>query len=94
MGKGNRVHGTTPCLRGSEVPRIYNTALDLLPWPKATAWIDRVERTPALAKFTTLAERAMTVRRAERRALFGEMGIALTETTFASEGFRKGPMSV
>jgi glutathione S-transferase len=74
--------------------RWSRTALDLLPWPKATAWIDRVERTPALAKFTTLAERAMTVRRAERRALFGEMGIALTETTFASEGFRKGPMSV
>ena len=69
-------------------------ALDLSPWPKTTAWIDRVERTPSLAKFTTLAERSMTVRRAERRALFGEMGIALAETTFAGEGFRKGPMSV
>jgi glutathione S-transferase len=68
--------------------------LDLSPWPNTTAWIDRVERTPALARFTTLAERSLTARRAERRALFGETGVALTETTFAGEGFRKGPMSV
>jgi glutathione S-transferase len=67
---------------------------DLSSWPKTTAWIDRVERTPAMAKVTRLGERAMTVRGAERRALYEEMGIALTETTFAAPGFRRGPMSV
>jgi len=74
--------------------RWSRTAADLSPWPKTIAWIDRVERTPALAKLTSLAERAMTVRRAEWRALYGEMGIALSETTYAGQGFRKGPMSV
>jgi len=74
--------------------RWSRTAADLSPWPTTTGWIDRVERTPALAKLTMLAERAMVARGAERRALYGEMGIPLTETTFAGEGFRKGPMSV
>ncbi len=74
--------------------RWSRTSADLSAWPKTTAWIHRVERTPALAKLTTLAERAMTVRRAEQRAIYSQMGIVLTETTFAGEGFRKGPMSV
>jgi glutathione S-transferase len=74
--------------------RWSRTAADLSAWPKTTAWIDRVERTPALAKLTTLGERAMAVRGAERRVLYGELGIPLTETSFAGAGFRKGPMSV
>ncbi len=74
--------------------RWSRTAADLSPWPRTTAWIDRVESIPALAKLTMLGERFMTVRRSERHALFDEMGFALTETTFASDGFRRGPMSV
>jgi glutathione S-transferase len=74
--------------------RWARVAADLTPWPRTTAWIARVEALPALAKFNTLGERHMTTRRSERGALFGEFGMALTETTFAGEGFRKGPMSV
>jgi len=70
------------------------TGADLSPWPQTTAWIARVERIPALANITTLAERTLTARGAARRALYAEHGIALTETTLAGPGFRKGPMSV
>jgi glutathione S-transferase len=74
--------------------RWSRTGVDLAAWRRTVAWIARVEQTPALARLTTLAERAMTTRGSERRALFGEMGIELTETSFAGKGFRKGPMSV
>jgi len=74
--------------------RWSRTAVDLSPWPKTAAWTDRVERLPALANLTALAERALTVRRAERRALYEQMGVPLTETSLAGDGFRKGPMSV
>ena len=59
------------------------------------AWIARVEATAALARFNALAERTMTTRGgAERRALYGEMGLDLTDTTYAGDVLRKGPMSV
>jgi glutathione S-transferase len=74
--------------------RWSGVAVDLSPWPKTMAWIGRVESTPSLAKLTTLAERTLTARRATWRALYGEFGIALTETTFAGDSLRKGPMSV
>ena len=74
--------------------RWSRASVDLSPWPRTMAWIARVEQIPAMARLTTLAERALTTRRAERPALYNEMGISLTETSFAGEGFRKGPMSV
>jgi len=74
--------------------RWSRTGVDLAAWPQTVAWIARVEQTPTMARLTTLAERAITTRGAERRALYGEMVIPLTETSFAGEGFRKGPMSV
>jgi glutathione S-transferase len=74
--------------------RWSQTSADLLPWPKTTAWIQRVERTPELAKLTALAERAMATRGDERRALYGKMGFELTATSYAEKRFRKGPMSV
>jgi glutathione S-transferase len=74
--------------------RWSKTPVDLSPWPKTTAWIGRVEATPALARLTGLAERTMAARGTERRALFVEAGIPLVENTLAGPGFRKGPMSV
>jgi glutathione S-transferase len=65
--------------------RWSRTGVDLAAWPRTTAWIDRVEQTAALARPSTLAE---------RRPLHGEMGIELTETSFAGQGFRNGPTSV
>jgi len=74
--------------------RWSRTGVDLAAWPRTVAWIARVEQVPAVARLTTLAERAMTMRGAERRTLYGEMGIPLTETSFAGKELRKGPMSV
>jgi len=74
--------------------RWSRTGVDLAAWPRTVAWIARVEQVPAVARLTTLAERAMAMRGAERRALYGEMGIPLTETSFAGKELRKGPMSV
>jgi glutathione S-transferase len=74
--------------------RWSRTGAELATWPRTMAWIARVEQTAAIARLTTLAERSLTTRGAERRALHGEMGIELTETSFAGKGFRKGPMSV
>jgi glutathione S-transferase len=74
--------------------RWARTPADLAPWPLTTAWVARVEALPALAKFNLLGERNLTTRRSERQALFDEMRVALAETTFAGQGFRKGPMSV
>ena len=58
------------------------------------AWMARVEAVPEFAKLTNLGTRAITTRSADRRALYAEMGVALTETTLAGPEFRKGPMSV
>jgi glutathione S-transferase len=74
--------------------RWSGTGVDLSHWPKTVAWVDRVERTTPLARFTTLGQRFLTTARADRPALFAELGVALSETTLAGKGFRKGPMSV
>jgi glutathione S-transferase len=74
--------------------RWSRTGVDLAAWPRTMAWIARVEQIAAIARLTTLAERALTTRGAERQALFGDMGVELTETSYAGKGFRKGPMSV
>ena len=74
--------------------RWSRTGVDLAAWPRTMAWIARVEQTAAITRLTTLAERALTTRGAERQALFGDMGVELTETSYAGKGFRKGPMSV
>jgi hypothetical protein len=74
--------------------RWSRTAADLSPWPKTTAWITRVEAVPEFARLTALGTRAITTRSADRRALYAEMGVTLTETTHATTTFRKGPMSV
>lgn len=67
---------------------------DLGSWPRTTAWVVRVEAVPALQKFTALGERFLTTRIADRPALFDEFDVELTETTFAGQGFRIGPMTV
>jgi len=69
------------------------TTADLSPWPAAMAWVGRVEQLPALARATELAERNAAARGPERLAVFGEMGYALAETSFAGPGFRRGPMT-
>ena len=74
--------------------RWARTAVDLTPWPKTMAWMARGEAVPEFAKLTNLGTRAITTRSADRRALYAEMGVALTETTLAGPEFRKGPMSV
>ena len=74
--------------------RWSRTGVELAAWPRTMAWIARVEQTAAIARLTTVAERSLTTRGAERRALYDEMGVELTETSFAGKGFRKGPMSV
>ena len=74
--------------------RWARTAADLTPWPKTMAWMARVEAVPEFAKLTDLGTRAITTRSVDRRALYAEMGVALTETSLAGTAFRKGPMSV
>jgi len=74
--------------------RWSRTNADMSAWPKTMAWIERVEAVPEVAKLTALGTRAITTRSADRRALYAEMGVALTETSHATTTFRKGPMSV
>jgi glutathione S-transferase len=73
--------------------RWSNVSADLSRWPRAAAWIARVEASEPLARLNRFAERAMTTRAPDRAALFAEFGMSLAENSVAGREARRGPMS-
>lgn len=73
--------------------RWSGVAADLARWPRAAAWIARIEAAEPLARLNALGERALTVRYPDRAALFAEFGIALIETGVSGREARRGPMT-
>ena len=71
-----------------------HTTADLSSWPRTMAWIARVDAVPEFARLTELGTRAISTRSADRAAMYQAMGVALTDTSYATSEFRKGPMSV
>jgi glutathione S-transferase len=68
-----------PNLRWSRVE------LDKARWPKATAWMARVNEVPAVAAVTKLGGMLMRASSLDQhRALLAEAGIAVTQTTLAA----------
>ena len=67
---------------------------DLSNWPRTMAWIARVDAVPEITRLTELGTRAISTRSADRAAMYQAMGVALTETSYATAEFRKGPMSI
>jgi glutathione S-transferase len=63
-------------------------------WPKACAWVERTEATPALARLTRLGAALMRTPPATQRAALAALGVPLTETTMATDRPRRGPMTV
>lgn len=61
-------------------------------WPKTLAWVERTTLTPGLAKITGLAERLMQTPPAEHRRALADLGVALTDTSFAAVAPRPGVM--
>ncbi len=66
---------------------------DLARWPRAAAWIGRIEGTEPLARLTALGERALTVRYPDRAALYGEFGVELVDRGVTGREPRRGPMT-
>lgn len=62
-------------------------------WPKTTAWLARAEAEPALARANAWSDVLFRTPIAERRRAAAEIGLALTETSFAQRAPRKGPMT-
>jgi len=67
-------------------------ALEPTRWPKTLAWAERTTRTPGLGKITGFAERLMQTPMAQHRAALAELGVALTDTSFAAVAPRPGVM--
>ena len=73
--------------------RWSNVGANLAAWPAASAWIARIEASQPLARLNALAERSLTVRHADRPALFAEYDVALVENSVAAREARRGPMT-
>ncbi len=73
--------------------RWSNVGANLAAWPAASAWIARIEVSQPLARLNALAERSLTVRHADRPALFAEYDVALVENSVAAREARRGPMT-
>jgi len=67
--------------------------VDLAPWPRAAAWVARVEAGTPLARLTALGERSLTTRRPDQPALFAEFGVELVADSLAGREPRRGPMT-
>jgi glutathione S-transferase len=61
-------------------------------WPKTLAWVERTTLTPGLTKITGLAERLMQTPTAQHRGALADLGVALTDTSFAAVAPRPGVM--
>ena len=61
-------------------------------WPKTLAWVERTTLTPGLAKITQLAERLLQTPTPHHRRALADMGVALTEMSFAAVVPRPGVM--
>jgi glutathione S-transferase len=61
-------------------------------WPKTLAWVERTTLTPQLAKITGFGARLMQTPAAEQRRALSDLGVALTESSFAAVAPRPGVM--
>jgi glutathione S-transferase len=68
--------------------------LDRERWPKTSAWVERTNETPALAKLNALGDKLMRTPPDQQRTTLGELGVRLTSSTFATSTARRGPMTV
>lgn len=73
--------------------RWARVAADLARWPRAAAWIARIEGAEPLARLNALGERALTVRYPDRAALFAEFDIPLVDAGVTGREARRGPMT-
>jgi glutathione S-transferase len=62
-------------------------------WPRTCGWVARTLATPSLAKITRLAEKLVKLPAGQHRQALTELQIPLTETTFATDRLRRGPMT-
>ena len=67
---------------------------DAARWPKATAWIGRVDAAQPLQAINAVADRLARTAPAQQPALARELGLAVTETSFGTVTPRRGPMTV
>src|SRR5262245_20645667 len=61
-------------------------------WPKTVACVERTTRAPGLANITRLAERLMQTPTPQHRHALADLGVALTQTSFAAVAPRPGVM--
>ena len=73
--------------------RWSRVAADLARWPRAAAWIARIEAAEPLSRLNALGERALTVRYPDRARLFAEYGIELADAGVTGREPRRGPMT-
>ncbi|HNR78292.1 MAG TPA: glutathione S-transferase family protein [Parvularculaceae bacterium] len=66
---------------------------DAARWPNTRAWLARAEEEPPLALANQWSDRLLKTPIVERRQVAAELGLRLTEETYAEKTPRKGPMS-
>ena len=69
--------------------------LDQTRWPKTSAWVERTNAIPTLAKLTGFGEKLMRVPPDQQRTVLAELGVRLTPSTLATNAVpRRGPMTI
>ena len=67
--------------------------VDAVRWPRAAAWIKRVETETPLARVTALAEKVLRVRPEEHRGVLTANGVAVSASSVAGATPQRGPMT-
>ncbi len=68
--------------------------VDAQRWPCTAGWIARVEALPAMDRLSCIGDRLVRTPPHGQRAVCIECGIAVTETSFAGDTPRRGPMTM
>lgn len=73
--------------------RWARVSLDAQRWPRAAAWIERVERQSPLSPLNAIGEKLLRVLPTDHRPVLEALGVAVCKETFGSKTPRRGPMT-
>jgi glutathione S-transferase len=67
--------------------------LDAARWPRAVAWIERVEQAAPLRRLNEIADKVLRAPPDGHRPILDAAGVATTAQTYAGAMPRRGPMT-
>ena len=93
------IFGSTPGIADVSIAshfanlRWARVAVDAQRWPRAAAWIERVERQSPLSRLNAIGEKLLRVPPTDHRAVLESLGVAVCKETFGSKTPQRGPMT-